>query len=64
MTSYSQFNLEKDYSRTDFTGFQSNIKGLNAYWIFNHKHFSYPAAYSQSTNQRKSCGSLMAGFAY
>ena len=40
------------------------IKGLNAYWIFNHKRFSYPAAYSQSTNQRKSCGSLLAGFSY
>jgi hypothetical protein len=38
--------------------------GLNAYWIFNHKKFSYPAAYSQSTNQRKSAGSFMAGFSY
>ena len=39
-------------------------QGLNAYWIFNYKKFSYPAAYSQSTNQRKSAGSLMAGFSY
>ena len=42
----------------------SNIKGINAYWIFNHKNFSYPAVYSQSTNQRISCGSLMGGFSY
>lgn len=37
---------------------------MNTYWIFNNKHFSYPAAYSQSTNQRRSCGSFMAGFSY
>ena len=47
-----------------FDGLESRIKGLNAYWIFNHKKFSYPAAYSQSTNQRKSAGSFMAGFSY
>lgn len=64
ISSYENFNLHKDYTNTPFNGFQSNIKGLNAYWIFNHKHFSYPAAYSQSTNQRKSCGSLLAGFSY
>lgn len=64
ISSYENFNLSKDYTNTQFNGFQSNIKGLNAYWIFNHKRFSYPAAYSQSTNQRKSCGSLLAGFSY
>ena len=37
---------------------------MNAYWIFNHRKFSYPAVYSQSTNQRKSAGSFMAGFSY
>lgn len=48
----------------DFNGLECNVKGLNAYWIFNYKKFSYPAVYSQSTNQRKSAGSLMAGFSY
>lgn len=48
----------------DFNGLRSNIKGLNAYWIFNHRKFSYPAVYSQSTNQRKNAGSFMAGFSY
>ena len=47
-----------------FDGLESSIKGLNAYWIFNHRKFSYPAAYSQSTNQRRSAGSFMAGFSY
>lgn len=64
LSSYEKFNLSQNYVNTQFNGFQSNIKGLNAYWIFNHKRFSYPAAYSQSTNQRKSCGSLLAGFSY
>ncbi len=51
----------KDYT---FDGLKSHIKGLNAYWIFNHKRFSYPAVYSQSTTQRRSAGSFMAGFSY
>ncbi|MDO4948658.1 MAG: DUF4421 domain-containing protein [Bacteroidales bacterium] len=50
--------------RESYDGIHSNIHGLNAYWIFNHKHFSYPAAFSQSTCQRRSAGSFMAGFAY
>lgn len=62
--STSGFDLSLPVKNCNFGGFQSKIKGLNAYWIFNHKRFSYPAAYSQSTNQRKSAGSLMAGFSY
>ena len=57
----AKFGVDLYYRKT---GSDFNIKGLNAYWIFNHKRFSYPAAYSQSTNQRKSCGSLLAGFSY
>ena len=62
--SYNGFQLNTPTKNMDFNGFQSKIKGLNAYWICNYKRFSYPAAYSQSTNQRKSAGSLMAGFSY
>lgn len=58
------FDLNTSVKNTDFDGLQSKIKGLNAYWIFNYKKFSYPAAYSQSTNQRRNAGSLMAGFSY
>lgn len=47
-----------------FSGIDSYTLGVNAYYVFNHKHFSYPAAYSQSTVQRISCGSWMLGLRY
>ena len=37
---------------------------MNVYYIFNHKRFSYPAAYGQSTVQKKSCGTWKLGFIY
>ena len=64
LRSQEGFNLDEQIKNIQFDGLQSNIIGLNAYWIFNHKKFSYPAAYSQSTNQRKSAGSFLAGFSY
>lgn len=64
LRSYSGFNVSDAFRDTHFDGLQSSIKGLNTYWIFNHRKFSYPAAYSQSTNQRKSAGSFMLGFSY
>lgn len=48
----------------DFNGFKASIKGFNLYYIFNHKKFSYPAAYSQSTIQRRSAGSPLIGIGY
>lgn len=54
----------KALSHTDFDGFESSERGVNVYYIFNHKKFSYPAAYSQSTVQRRSAGSALAGFGY
>lgn len=48
----------------DFNGFNTSIKGFNLYYIFNHKKFSYPAAFSQSTVQRRSCGSALLGIGY
>ena len=47
-----------------FSGLDVSVKGLNLYYIFNHKKFSYPAAFSQSTCQKRSCGSAIAGFGY
>ena len=64
ITKCKNFNLSEDYIGVDFDGFNSSIKGLNAYYIFKSDKYSYPAAYSQSTNQKKSCGSPMVGFAY
>ncbi len=49
---------------TPFAGLSSSIRGFNLYYIFNHRKFSYPAAYSQSTVQRKSAGSVLAGIGY
>ena len=47
-----------------FAGVNVGITGVNAYYIFNHGRFSYPAAFSQSTVQKVSCGSWMAGLGY
>lgn len=48
----------------DFGGLTSTIKGFNLYYIFNHRRFSYPAAFSQSTIQRRSAGSPLLGIGY
>ena len=50
--------------KVSFDGFKGSIKGLNLYYIFNHRKFSYPAAYSQSTRQKASAGSWMVGLGY
>lgn len=54
--------IEPDRFRNlDFDGLKTQTTGANVYYIFNHKHFSYPAAFSQSTVQRKSCGTWKLG---
>lgn len=58
-------NINTDVLRgVDFGGLSSSIRGVNVYYIFNHRHFSYPAAFSQSTVQRRSAGSPLIGFGY
>lgn len=47
-----------------FSGVNVGITGVSAYYIFNHGRFSYPAAFGQSTCQKISCGSWMAGAGY
>lgn len=47
-----------------FPGLSSDMTYIHAYYIFNHRKFSYPAAYSQSTIQRRSSGALMLGYSY
>ena len=47
-----------------FAGVNVGITGANVYYIFNHGRFSYPAAFSQSTCQKISCGSWLAGVGY
>lgn len=56
-----------DVSRLEgmpFDGVSVGISGFDIYYIFNHRRFSYPAAFSQSTCQKHSCGSLIAGVGY
>ncbi|MBR5689850.1 MAG: DUF4421 domain-containing protein [Prevotella sp.] len=47
-----------------FGGFSGSVKGFNLYYILNHKKFSYPAAFNQSTCQKISCGSPLIGIGY
>lgn len=47
-----------------FDGIKVGITGASLYYIFNHQRFSYPAAFAQSTRQKVSCGSWMAGIGY
>ena len=54
-------DIASDYSES-FDGLKVDMKGLNLFYVFNYRRFSYPAAFSQSTNQRRSAGSMIAGF--
>lgn len=47
-----------------FSGLSVGIKGFDLYYIFNHRKFSYPAAFSQSTCQKRSCGSPLIGIGF
>lgn len=47
-----------------FDGVKATMKGAHIYYIFNNNHFSYPAAFSQSTVQKISAGSLLAGIGF
>lgn len=47
-----------------FSGLSVKIKGFDLYYILNHRKFSYPAAFSQSTCQKRSCGSPLLGIGY
>ncbi len=58
-------DMEKEhFENLPFDGLSVGITGFNLYYIFNHQRFSYPAAFAQSTMQKISCGSWMAGFGY
>jgi glycosidase len=40
------------------------VANIAGYYIFNHRRFSFPAAFTQSYIQRRSAGSWLAGFCY
>lgn len=58
-------DIDNDQFRgRSFKGLDTYTLSFNAYYVCNHKKFSYPAAYAQSTVQRKSCGSWIFGFRF
>lgn len=56
--------MPKSVSGMSFDGMNAKTLSFSGYYVFNHKKFSYPAAYNQSTVQRKSCGSVMLGLGF
>ena len=54
----------KHFYNYPVTGVKADIMSYSGYYVFNHRKFSYPAAYNQSTMQRKSCGSPMLGIGF
>ena len=61
---YQNENKELTDYNHHFDGLTVTQNGLNLYYIFNNKKFSYRAAYSQTTNQRISAGSFILGLTY
>ena len=57
-------NIAKEVKDIPFSGMSTYMMNLHIYYLFNNKHFSYPAAYSQSTIQKRSSGSFILGFNY
>ena len=62
--------LSGDIERGDYSGHlgEEGVKlkmaNLAGYYVFNHRRFSYPAAFTQSYIQRRSAGSWLAGISY
>ena len=76
----SRLSLDFSYQRSetlagDFTGDRGDLRlesgeallkvlNIAGYYTFNHRRFSYPAAFTQSYIQRRSAGSWLVGFSY
>ena len=76
----SRLSLDFSYQRSetlagDFTGDSGDLRlesgeallkvlNIAGYYTFNHRRFSYPAAFTQSYIQRRSAGSWLAGISY
>lgn len=57
---YDKGRLFKEY----FKGLEMHNLTVDAYYFFNHRRYSYGAAYGFAKIQKKSAGSIIAGFAY
>ena len=76
----SRLSLDFSYQRSetlagDFSGDKGDLRlesgeallkvlNIAGYYTFNHRRFSYPAAFTQSYIQRRSAGSWLAGISY
>lgn len=54
----------KNLHNVPFSGLSGSIKGFDMYYVFNHRKFSYPAAFAQSTCQKRSAGTFLLGLGY
>ena len=59
-------DVERDgaLSRLESDDVTLKIANIAGYYCFNHRHFSFPAAFNQSYIQRRSAGSWLAGISY
>lgn len=48
----------------NFVGLKSRCEGIDAQYIFNHRRYSWPAAFGENAVQRRSQGSWKLGFSY
>ena len=57
-------NLPLKKEDKEFDGLSSECFGIDAQYIFNHKRYSWPAAFGENAVQRRSQGSWKLGFSY
>lgn len=64
-TSANTFSGEAEHGENKYDIGQGSVEmemlQANAYYAFNHRRFSFPAAFSQSQVQKRSCGSWLLG---
>ena len=61
---FSMDNPRPEGLSKSFSALDIQTRGFNLYYIFNHRHFSYPAAFAQSTMQRRSAATFKLGFSF
>ena len=57
-------NRDDNMSRLESGDVTMKVANVAAYYTFNHRRFSFPAAFTQSYIQRRSAGSWLAGISY
>ncbi|MCQ2095951.1 MAG: DUF4421 domain-containing protein [Bacteroidaceae bacterium] len=64
--SHKGFDASKNYYHSGYRMDDAAVDGFSgsAYYVFNNKRFSYPAAFTRSWIQKKSAGSVIAGVSY